>query len=234
MRLCLLALSAALALSAPAPAFASATVQSPAASAPAEEPQVVVPAWPNPTCPVMGKPVSNRLYTDTRRGRIYICCKACVKDIQDDVEVNYRAAYPTTKEAGNKTCPVTGKELPKEPVTVLLQGHSFQVVDRAAEAVALSDAQATLAKLFDSKLVDLGNKTCPASGEAVAANTIVVYDGRIVRLSSSKAVEEFKKDPKKLLAKALEIRAKQDAEEAERAKKAQPAPERKDPKAAAR
>ena len=203
----------------------------------AEEPQVVVPAWPNPTCPVMGKPVSNRLYTDTQRGRIYICCKACVKDIQDDVEANYKAAYPTTKEAGNKTCPATGKPLPKEPVTVLLQGHSFQVCDQAAAKLAVDDAQATLAKLFDPKLVEVGNKTCPVNGEAVAANVLVVYDGRIVRLSSSKAVDEFKKEPKKLLAKALEIRARQDAEEKareERAKAEKAKEERKDPKAGAR
>lgn len=179
--------------------------------------EVVVPAWPNPTCPVMGKPISTRLFTDTKYGRIYICCKACVKDIQSDVESHYKASYPTTTKVENATCPVTGRALagegaPKEPVVVLLQGREFKVADKEAAARAADDAQATLAKLLDPKLVDVGNATCPVNGEAVAKNTIVVHDGRIVRLSSLRVLDEYKKDPAKALQKALDIRAKQDAE----------------------
>jgi hypothetical protein len=190
--------------------------------------EVVVPAWPNPTCPVMGKPISTRLHTDTKHGRIYICCKACVKDIQADVESHYKASYPTTTKVENAICPVTGRALagegaPKEPVVVLLQGREFKVADKEAAALASDDAQATLAKLLDPKLVDVKNATCPVTGEAVAKNTIVVHDGRIVRLSSLRVLDEYKKDAAKSLGKALEIRARQDAaarekEAAERAK----------------
>ncbi len=185
--------------------------------------EVVVPAWPNPTCPVMGKPISTRLHTDTKYGRIYICCKACVKDIQSDVEPHYKASYPTTTKIENTVCPVTGRKLegegaPKEPVLVLLQGREFKVADKEAGARAVEDAQATLAKLLDPKLFDVENATCPVTGEAVAKNTIVVHEGRIVRLSSPRVLDEYKKDAKKSLQKALEIRAKQD--EALRAKEA--------------
>jgi hypothetical protein len=190
--------------------------------------EVVVPAWPNPTCPVMGKPISSRLHTDTKYGRIYICCKSCVKDIQGDVDSYYKSSYPTTTKVENAICPVTGRALagegaPKEPVVVLLQGREFKVADKEAAALASDDAQATLAKLLDPKLVDVKNATCPVTGEAVAKNTIVVHDGRIVRLSSLRVLDEYKKDAAKSLGKALEIRARQDAaarakEAAERAK----------------
>ncbi len=188
--------------------------QAPAA---AQTPEVTVPTWPNPTCPVMGKPISARLYTDTKYGRIYICCKTCVKDIQDDVETNYKASYPTTVKVENSVCPVTGSALPKltegqKPVLVVLQGREFRVADAKAATLASEDAQATLAKLSDPKLIDVANATCPVSGGAVAKNIFVVHDGRIVRLSSIKVIEDYKKDAAKYLAKALELRAKQDAQ----------------------
>ncbi|MDZ4771947.1 MAG: hypothetical protein SGI72_02310 [Planctomycetota bacterium] len=179
---------------------------------------VQVPAFPNSTCPIMGKPISTRLFTDTKYGRIYICCKACVKDIQADVEHTYRTAYPATQKLENETCPVTGTKIGKDAVRVLLQGRDFSVADKAAAAIAIDDAQATLAKLLDTKLVDVGNATCPITGDAVAKNVIAVIDGRIVRFASAKAVEEAKKEPEKVLAKALELRAKEDRERAEKEK----------------
>jgi hypothetical protein len=173
----------------------------------------------------MGKPISSRLHTDTKYGRIYICCKSCVKDIQGDVESYYKSSYPTTTKVENAICPVTGRALagegaPKEPVVVLLQGREFKVADKEAAALASDDAQATLAKLLDPKLVDVKNATCPVTGEAVAKNTIVVHDGRIVRLSSLRVLDEYKKDAAKSLGKALEIRdaAARAKEAAERAK----------------
>lgn len=177
---------------------------------------VQVPAFPNTTCPVMAKPISTRLYTDTKFGRIYICCKACVKDIQADVEHTYRTAYPTTEKLENKTCPVTGKAITKDAARVELQGRDFLVADKAAAVVALDDAQATLAKLADPKLVDVGNATCPTTGEPVARNTIALIDGHIVRFATVKAIEAAKTDAKVTLAKARELRAKEDRERGEK------------------
>lgn len=168
----------------------------------------------------MGKPISARLFTDTKYGRIYICCKVCVKDIHEDLEKLYKASYPTVTKLDNKLCPVTGKELVKDSPTVLLQGREFRVYDREAAKLASEDAQWTLARLLEPSWVDVGNRTCPVNGGAVQPNTIVVYDNKIVRLSSTKAIEEFRKDPKLMLAKALEIRAKQDAAERKQEPKA--------------
>jgi hypothetical protein len=180
---------------------------------------VVIPQWSNSTCPVMGKPISSRLFTDTKYGRIYICCKVCVKDIHDDLDAAYGSAYPTPMVIDNKLCPVTGRELPKDAPKVSLQGHEFRVFDKAAAQKASEDAQVTLARLLEPNWHLIDNKICPVSGEAVAANTVLVYKSKIVRLSSPKAVEEFRKDPDKLLAKAEAIRAKELEEQ-----RKQPAP----------
>ncbi|MEY2783930.1 MAG: hypothetical protein RL277_134 [Planctomycetota bacterium] len=190
---------------------------------------VIVPQWSNSTCPVMGKPISLRLFTDTKYGRIYICCKVCVKDIHDDLDVAYGSAYPAPAVIDNKLCPVTGRELPKDAPKVSLQGREFRVFDKAAAQKASEDAQVTLARLLEPNWQLIDNKTCPVSGEAVAANTILVYKSKIVRLSTPKAVDEFRKDPDKLLAKAEAIRAKElEEERRKQGEKTPPAPAPKD------
>ncbi len=209
-------LLAALALLSPA-LSTTAQTDSPAPATKPDEDVLRVPAYPNATCPVMGKPISTRLFTDTKYGRIYICCKACVEEVQADVEHAYKTAYPTTKEVENKTCPVTSKPIGKDAVHVELQGRDFLVVDKAAALVAVEDAQATLAKLIDPKLTDVGNAACPITGEPVAKNTIAIIGGSIVHFASPKAVEGAKQDPEKALKKARELREREDRERAEKA-----------------
>jgi len=174
-------------------------------------PAVSTPIYPNASCPIMGKPISTRLYTDTEKGRIWICCKGCVKDILADVATAYRTAYPADKKLENKLCPVSGLQIEKDAPTVVLQGFQFYVRGKAEVALAREQAQIVLAKLNDPKLVDLENQTCPVTGEAAAKNTFVVIAGTIVRLASAKAAEEAAKDPAKVLAKAKELRAKEQA-----------------------
>lgn len=195
-----------------APAFAQEKQPAPSAPGAQKEAAVSVPIYPNPSCPIMGKPISTKLFTDTEKGRIYICCKSCVKDIQADVPTAYRTAYPTDKKIENKVCPVTGGEITKDSPSVALQGFSFFVRTAEDVAKARENSQVVLAKLNDPKLVDLDNKTCPVTGEAVARNTFVVIEGTIVRLSAAKLVDEISKDPAKVLKKAKEIRAKEDKE----------------------
>lgn len=172
------------------------------------------PIYPNASCPIMGKPVSTKLFAETDKGRIYVCCKGCVKDILADVPTAYRTAYPADKKVANKICPVTGGEITKDSPTVVLQGFEFFVRSKADVRTAQENSQVVLAKLNDPKLVDLDNKTCPVTGEAVAKNTFVVIDGAIVRLSSAKLLEEIAKDSAKVLAKAKEIRAKEEKDKA--------------------
>jgi hypothetical protein len=164
---------------------------------------VRVPVAPNTTCPIMGKPISLKLFTDTERGRIWVCCKGCIADIHDDLELAYRTAWPTTSHVDATTCPVTGKALREDSPLVELQGLRFRVLDAAAAKRAVEHSQVTLARLREPKLVDVGNTNCPVDGKPVVANAFVVIDGRIVHLSSPKHVEELTKDPKKALEAAL-------------------------------
>ncbi len=181
-------------------------------SAAALSPQAPVrpPLYPNAACPIMGKPVSTRLFAETEKGRIFVCCKGCVPDILANVDTAYRTAFPVDKRVENAKCPVTGKEIVKDSPAIVLQGFEFRVHDADAVRVARDESQVVLAKLNDPKLVDLANKVCPVTGQATAKNAFAVIEGQIVRLSSTKCLEDAQQDPAKVLAKAKELREKQE------------------------
>lgn len=165
---------------------------------------VTTPAYPNSTCPIMGKPISTKLFVDTEKGRIWVCCKSCNKEILADVAKAHQTAYPKIEKLQNELCPVTGKKIEKDAPRVVLQGFEFSVANKEAVALAQADAQVVLARLNDPKLVDVGNTVCPITGGAVGKNAFVVIGQSIVRVSSPKVLEEVKKDP----AKALETARK--------------------------
>lgn len=172
---------------------------------------VEVPTFPNPTCPIMGKRVSMPLFVDTEAGRFYVCCKPCIKKIQANVPAAQQTAYPTTKVLANKVCPVSGEPIGAEAVTVTLQGHSFQVCCTGCVETARADAQIVLTKLLVPGVIDIGNATCPVTGEATARNAFVLVGTSLVRLSSPKAADAVVKDPTALLQKAIALQKQQPA-----------------------
>ncbi len=190
---------------------------SPAVPASPEKPslEVTVPTLPNTSCPIMGKPVSSKLYTDTDRGRIYVCCKSCIPKIRADLEPAYRSAYPTTKKAGNTKCPVTGDPVEGSSVTVELQGYEIALCCQDCVAAATENAQIVLARALEPDLVDLENEACPVTGEAVAKNTFAIVSDTLIRLSSADCIEKVREDPSGVLEKAKSLRkdapAKDDA-----------------------
>lgn len=199
-----------------APSAASTTTSAQATPKPAEPAQVErvrVPSFANATCPIMGKPSSPRLFVDTDFGRIHVCCKTCNKDVLGDAEHAHKTAYPTVKKLANTVCPVEGTALDEKSPIVVLQGHEFRVHSAACVAAVRAESQRYLALVNDVKLVDVGNATCPISGEAVARNLVAIVDGALVRFSALKSIDEAKKDPAKTLAKARELRAAELAKE---------------------
>lgn len=171
----------------------------------AQEPTATVPTSPNATCPIMGKKVSAPLFVDTELGRIWLCCKPCIKKVLADVPTAHKTAYPVVQEHKNTVCPVTGTAIGEHAATVTLQGHRFQVCCIECATKARSDSQPTLAKLLNDKLQEVGNTTCPIRGTAVAANAFVVIGEHIVRLADAKAVDEASKAPAATLSKAQAI-----------------------------
>ena len=196
-------LVAALAAAFLVPARQDAQEKAPASPAVAGDAAVSVPVFPNTTCPIMGKPISQKLFVDTELGRIYFCCKGCNKKILGDVAVAYKSAYPRTTKLANALCPVSGKPVGEKPATVLLQGREIALCCEEHVAAARDSSQVVLAKASDPKLVDVGNAICPVSAAPVAKNAFCVIDGRLVRLSSPECVEGAKKEPLAVLAKAL-------------------------------
>lgn len=176
-----------------------------AANKPRDPFEVSVPTFPNASCPIMGKPISSVLFTDTQFGRIYICCKSCTKKIRQDPETAYKTAYPTTKLANNPICPVMGEKNEGSEHTVRLQGYDVALCCEECILQAMASPQTTLVKALDPKVQDLGNKTCPITGEAVTNNAYCLVGDTLIHLSSPGCVEGVKKDPKGTLEKAKKI-----------------------------
>lgn len=177
----------------------------PAEPKPAAAPAVTVPVYPNPTCPIMGKPISEALYTEVEEGRIYLCCAPCAKKVRKDPTRAYAAAYPATKPAGNKVCPITGEPVKAGGPTVLIQGISIAVSSETCIQAVRANTQVALAKAMDPLVEDVRNVTCPVTGDAVASNAFCLIDKALVRLSSAACVEEVRKDPAAALAKAKKL-----------------------------
>lgn len=169
---------------------------------PATSLEVTVPIYANATCPIMGKPASAELFTDTEQGRIYVCCLPCVKKIQADLDRAMKAAYPRARKAKNELCPVMGKPIKEDAPTVVVQGIEIKLCCDTCKKEMQTNLQVFLAKAMDPKVVDVKNTVCPVTGKPTEANAFCVIGKDLVRLSSPTCVAEVKKDPAGVLAKA--------------------------------
>jgi len=156
---------------------------------------VVVPAQPNGTCPIMGKPASESLWAETAHGRIYVCCAPCIRKIRADPERAYEAAYPTVTRAANAQCPITGRPIEDGATAVVLQGISVSLCCGKCEAPARERSQIALVKATRPRTRDVGNVSCPVSGEPVDPDTIVLIGDELVRLHSKECVESVQARP---------------------------------------
>lgn len=175
----------------------------------ADAPAVDVPVFPNATCPIMGKRASTKLFVDTPKGRIYMCCVRCAAEIRKGPDRAHAAAYPRIQRAANTTCPVTGEAIPeKDAPTVVLQGYEIPLCCKDCVEEARKESQITLVKATNGKVRDIGNRTCPVTGKEVAPNAFALVGDDLIRLSSPECVESVRKDPAAALKKAKEIAAK--------------------------
>jgi len=196
----------------PAPTPAPPAAPSAPAPAPKPQPVVSVPTFENATCPIMGRPSSKVLFTDTAKGRIYVCCPPCIAKIKADPDRAYSTAYPTTRKAGNTVCPVTEQKIGDDAAVVVLQGYEIAAANKDAVGKAQANAQIVLTKVLKTDVVDIGNLTSPVSGKPVADNVFVLIDRDLVRLAAASEIEDVKRDPEKARKAAKDIAAKEAAE----------------------
>ncbi|MDP3790443.1 MAG: YHS domain-containing protein [Candidatus Omnitrophota bacterium] len=57
----------------------------------------------------------------------------------------------------------------------------------------------------DTDAVNVGNKTCPISGEEVDGNTTYEHKGKIYNFCCPMCIDAFKNNPEKYIAKAKEV-----------------------------
>lgn len=186
-------------------AAAALSSQDPPAPAKPQAPKVDVPTFANATCPIMGKKVSMPLFVDTELGRFYVCCKPCYKKIQADVPAAHKTAYPVVQDVPNTVCPVSGEPIGEDAVAVTLQGHRFKVCCAGCVDAARQHSQVTLVKATRPAVADVGNSTCPVTGDPVAKNAFVLVGDALVHLASPAAADAVAKDPAAMLAKAQAI-----------------------------
>lgn len=170
--------------------------------------EVTVPIFNNVSCPIMGKPVSTRLFVETSKGRFYVCCKKCNAKILEDVDTAHKSAYPHVQKIGNETCPITGNKIEKEAYKMVLQGFEFSLCCEKCTKEALENSQIVLTKLNNPKVVDAKNTVCPVTGKAVEKNVFCLIGNDLVHLSSTPCIDEVRKDPKKVLARLKELENK--------------------------
>jgi hypothetical protein len=182
------------------------TAQMPPAAA---GPAVSVPSFANSTCPIMGKKVSMPLFVDTELGRIYLCCKPCVRKVLADVPTAHKTAYPVVQDAANQVCPVSGAPIGERRASLVLQGFKLDLCCEGCIDAARKAAQVVLARLTTPALTEVGNQTSPVDGKPIAPNAFAVVGDAIVRLSSPQQVAEVEKAPQAMLDKARAIRAQQ-------------------------
>jgi hypothetical protein len=198
-----------------------------AAQEPQAPPRVRVPIYPNQACPIMGKPVSMRLTVDTDLGRIWVCCKGCDEEVLLHLEDAHRTAYPVVKKVENAICPVSRKPVPEEEAPrMVLQAFDFQLCCPVCIPKAREDSQVVLARLNEPALEELGNRSCPLTGEAVDLRSFAVIDGIIVRLASSRLLPEVEALPDEVLKRARAIRERELEEERRREEEARKAAEK--------
>lgn len=193
--------------------------------APAPAPVVKVPTYENKTCPIMGKPSSKALFTDTDFGRVYVCCIPCVPKIKLDPAKAVAAAYPVVKKAGNTVDPVTGEKLGGKPFVITLQGFEIALASEQNAKRARANAQIVLSKALNPKVVDVGNGTDPITGAPVVDNLFVLVDNDLIHLSAATSVEQVRRDPEKARKAAKEIAAREAAARAQAASPQQPSPQ---------
>ena len=172
------------------------------AQEPVPQPAVRVPAFPNSTCPIMGKKVSAALWIDTEMGRFWVCCRPCFKKVLADLPNAHKSAYPSVSDVANERCPVSGAEIGEQHEVVVLQGYRFRVASKQHAETARAESQLVLAKLLEPELEHVRNQTCPVTGEPVAKNAFAVIGTTIVQLSSPSCLAAVEADPRGVLDKA--------------------------------
>lgn len=182
------------------------SAESAPATRPAAEQKPEVPFLGNVKCPISGEDVDKGVFLDAGIDRVYFCCKKCLGKGKEDPKAVASKAYPASKvvDLKNPSCPVMGDENEDDSGkhAIVVMGRKIHTCCDGCPEDVDAAAMQFLVKALDPKLKVVGNRECPVTGEPVSRNDVVVYKGKIVRLSSAAAVDGFRKDPDACLAKA--------------------------------
>ena len=164
---------------------------------------VVVPFYGNPNCPFMGKPVKPDAYIEHEGQKAYFCCSRCKAKAEADPAAVVARAYAEMETIENEFCPVGKHETSSEKaVEVTFQGHRLTLCCSGCEGKFEKSPNLFLTMALHPDAEVLNAETCPASANAVDADTHVIIGDKIVRLCCPKCVKAAQADPAATLEKA--------------------------------
>jgi len=165
---------------------------------------IKVPFYGNETCPISGKPVDKSKSVTYEGQKIYVCCGKCKKMVKAKPAAFLAKAYPKDKvvDMKNAKCPIRGGKAAKG-VSVVFQGRKVHFCCPGCDKAFMKEPNKKLAMLENPKLKDLGNKTCPVTGEENEADNFVIYKDQIINICCAGCAKDLQKDPKKYLRKLM-------------------------------
>lgn len=176
--------------------------ENPATKPPAPKSAVLVPYFGNEKCPMEGQPVDRALFFEVDGQRVYACSAACVTTLKLDPAKALKQAYPEVKPIATRGCATCAAELePGKSVDVTFQARSVKLCGTLCEKEFRQHPGVWLSRLTWPDVKDAGNLVCPIDDKAIDGVTVVIWKGKLVRLSSHACVATFEKDPDAAMAK---------------------------------
>jgi len=160
--------------------------------------------YPLATCPISGEELGSMgdpvvLVQDGREVRL--CCAGCQKKFEKDSAAILEKVDAQIKEQQAdafplKTCIVSGKDLPAEPVVQVIGNRAVAFCCEGCPANFKKDVAANMAKLdeaikAEAKPINEGG-TCPVSGKALGADAVAkVYGTEVVSFCCGGCPKKF-------------------------------------------
>jgi YHS domain-containing protein len=160
----------------------------------------------NAKCPIGGKKIDGKTFTDFQGVRVHFCCPGCDKKFQKDpasglaklgLKVTKGAKGKPVVDLANAKCPIMGGTAKDNVVKEIAGVHVHYCCPGCDRKLQQAPAKG-LAKLgyrYIPAIVDLQNKSCPISGEPVDGKTFVDHDGIRVQVCCPGCDKKFKRDP---------------------------------------
>ena len=159
-----------------------------------------------PLCPLMGEPINFNMYAQTQEGRVYFCCKDCIKKFEENPQ-KYAKKVEQQREALSPLprvqvlCPVMGEPLDGKSSAVV-EGKKVEFCCKGCIRKFAREPGKYQARLAESYTYQT---KCPVSGESIDPKvSIKTVGGQQVYFCCSMCAKKFGDNPQPFAGKLAE------------------------------